>query len=163
MRIKQQDCPSYRDGPCRRLYPSGAASTISALVPTCVSRVKQPSTSGGHAVPLTMNHIVSPEVVDAIADTLRESAAQPPSASQASALSPADSPPANAPASGVLLFIANLLSNTGLARAFGDARPEAALLRGSLVGLASGVEAVTGINVESAKMKWRPLTAILTV
>jgi len=110
-----------------------------------------------------MNNIVSPEVVDAIADTLRESAAQPPSASQASGLSPADSPPANAPASGVLLFIANLLSNTGLARVFGDARPEAALLRGSLVGLASGVEAVTGINAESAKMKRRPLTAILTV
>jgi hypothetical protein len=62
-----------------------------------------------------------------------------------------------------LLFIANLLSNTGLARVFGDARPEAALLRGSLVGLASGVEAVTGVNAESAKMKWRPLTAILTV
>ena len=56
-----------------------------------------------------MNKIVSPEVVGAIADTLRESAGQPPSASQASASSPADSPSANAPASGVLLFIANLL------------------------------------------------------
>jgi hypothetical protein len=62
-----------------------------------------------------------------------------------------------------LLFIANLLSNTGLARVVGDGRPVAALLRGSFVGLASGVEAVTGVNAESAKMKWRPLTAILTV
>jgi hypothetical protein len=110
-----------------------------------------------------MNKIVSPEVVDAIADTLRESAAQPPRASQASALSPADSPPANAPASGVLLFIANLLSNTGLARFFGDGRPAAALLRGSLVGLASGVEAVANVEAAGAKMKSRPFTAILTV
>lgn len=101
-----------------------------------------------------MNKIVSPEVVGAIADTLRESAAQPQSASN----QPSASLPASQPASGVLLFIANLLSNTGLARVFGDGRPEAALLRGSLVGLASGVEAVTGVNAESAKMKWRPLT-----
>ena len=110
-----------------------------------------------------MNKIVNPEVVGAIADTLRESAGQPPCASQASASSPADSPSANAPASGVLLFIANLLSNTGLARFFGDGRPSAALLRGSLVGLASGVEAVTNVGAAGAKMKSRPLTAILTV
>jgi hypothetical protein len=111
-----------------------------------------------------MNKIVSPEVVGAIADTLRESAAQSQSASsQASNSSPSGSPPVNQPASGFLLFIANLLSNTGLARFFGDGRPEAAVLRGSLVGLASGVEAVTDVNAEGARMKWRPLTAILTV
>jgi hypothetical protein len=62
-----------------------------------------------------------------------------------------------------LLFIANLLSNTGLARFFGDGRPETAVLRGSLVGLASGVEAVTDVNPEGPRRKWRPLTAILTV
>ena len=111
-----------------------------------------------------MNKIVSPEVVGAIADTLRESAAEPQSASrQASTSSPSGSPPVNQPASGLLLFIANLLSNTGLARFFGDGRPEAAVLRGSLVGLASGVEAVTDVNAEGARMKWRPLPAILTV
>jgi hypothetical protein len=111
-----------------------------------------------------MNKIVSPEVVGAIADTLRESAAQPQSASsQASPSSLADSPPANQPTSGLLLFLANLLSNTALARFFGDGRPEAAVLRGSLVGLASGVEAVTNADPKDAKMKWRPLTAILTV
>ena len=110
-----------------------------------------------------MNKIVSPEVVGAIADTLRESAAQSQSASQASNSSPSGSPPVNQPASGFLLFIANLLSNAGLTRFFGDGRPEAAVLRGSLVGLASGVEAVTDVNAEGARMKWRPLTAILTV
>jgi hypothetical protein len=110
-------------------------------------------------VTLTMNKLVSPEVVGAIADTLRESAAQPQSANN----QPSASSPASQPASGVLLFIANLLANTGLARVFGEGRPEAAVLRGSLVGLASGVQAVTGVNAESAKMKWRPLTAILTV
>ena len=111
-----------------------------------------------------MNKIVSPEVVGAIADTLRESAAQPQSAgSPASPSSPPASAPANRPASGVLLFVANVLSNTGLARFFGDGRPEAAVLRGSLVGLASGVEAVANVNAEGGKMKWRPLTALLTV
>jgi hypothetical protein len=62
-----------------------------------------------------------------------------------------------------LLFIANLLSNTALARLFGDGRPEAAVLRGSLVGLASGVEAVANTDARDEKMKWRPLTANLTV
>jgi hypothetical protein len=115
-------------------------------------------------VTLTMNKIVSPEIVGAIADTLRESAAQPQSpSSQASTSSPSGSPPVNQPASGLLLFIANLLSNTGLARFFGDGRPETAVLRGSLVGLASGVEAVTDVNPEGPRRKWRPLTAILTV
>ena len=110
-----------------------------------------------------MNKIVSPEVVGAIADTLRESAAQSQSASQASNSSPSGSPAVNQPASGILLFIANLLSNTGLTRFFGDGRPEATVLRGSLVGLASGVKAVTDVNAEGERMKWRPLTAILTV
>jgi hypothetical protein len=111
-----------------------------------------------------MNKIVSPEVVGAIADTLRESAAQPQSASSpASPPSPCGPAPANRPASGVLLFVANLLSNTGLARFFGDGRPEAAVLRGSLVGLASGVEAVANVNAEGGQMKRRPLTALLTV
>ena len=111
-----------------------------------------------------MNKIVSPEVVGTIADMLRESAAEGQSvSSQASTSSPSDSPPVNQPASGLLLFVANLLSNTALGRFFGDGRAEAAVLRGSLVGLASGVEAVTDINPEGARMKWRPLTAILTV
>ena len=111
-----------------------------------------------------MNKIVSPEVVGAIADTLRESAAQQQSAtSQASTSAPSGSPPVNQPASSLLLFIANLLSNTGLTRFFGDGRPEAAVLRGSLVGLASGVEAVTDVNAEGARVKCRPLTGILTV
>ena len=111
-----------------------------------------------------MNKIVSPEVVGVIADTLRESAAQPRSAtSQASTSSPAGSPPVTQPASSLLLFVANLLSNTGLARFFGDGRPEAAMLRGSLVGLASGVEAVTDAHPEGSRVKWRPLTVILTV
>ena len=106
-----------------------------------------------------MNKIVSPEVVGAIAETLRESAAQPQSAS-----SPASpSSPANQPSSGLLLFIANLLSNTALARFFGDGRTEAAVLRGSLVGLASGVEAVTNADAKGGKVTWRPLAAILTV
>jgi hypothetical protein len=111
-----------------------------------------------------MTKIVSPEVVGAIAETLRESAAQPQSASsQASPSAPSDSSPANQPSSGLLLFIANLLSNTALARFFGDGRPEAAVLRGSLIGLASGVEAVANADAKDAKREWRPLTAILTV
>jgi hypothetical protein len=63
----------------------------------------------------------------------------------------------------MMLFIANLLPDTGLARFFGDGRPGAAALRGSLVGLASGVEGLCNVNPEGAKMKWRALTAILTV
>jgi hypothetical protein len=111
-----------------------------------------------------MNNIVSPEVVGAIANTLRESATGGQSvSSEASTSSPSDPPPVNQPASGVLLFIANLLSNTGLGRFFGDGRAEAAVLRGSLVGLASGVEALTATNPAGARIKWRPLTAILTV
>ncbi len=112
-----------------------------------------------------MDKIVSPEVVGAIADTLRESAAQAQSAADPAApSSPSASPPVNQPTSGVLLFVASLLSNTGLARFFGDGRPEAAMLRGSLVGLASGVEAVTNSSESGGtKMKWRPLGAILTV
>jgi hypothetical protein len=43
-------------------------------------------------------------------------------------------------------------------------RPEAAVLRGSLVGLASGVEAVTDANAsQDVKIRQRPLAAALTV
>ena len=112
-----------------------------------------------------MNKIVSPEVVGAIADTLRESATQPESATgEAAVSSPSDSPPASQATSRVLLFIANLLSNTGLSRIFGGGQPKDAVLRGSLVGLASGVEAVTtDRSSDGTNSKWRPLTAILTV
>jgi len=43
-------------------------------------------------------------------------------------------------------------------------RPESAVLRGSLVGLASGVEAVTDANAaDGAKTRQQPLGAALTV
>lgn len=68
------------------------------------------------------------------------------------------------PASGVLLFVADLLSNSALARFFGGERPESAVLRGSLVGLASGVEAVADANAaDRAKMRQQPLRAVLTI
>jgi hypothetical protein len=112
-----------------------------------------------------MNKIVSPEVVGAIADTLRESARQPQSAmGERAAPSPSDSARANEATSDILLFIVNLLSNTGLSRIFGGGQPKDAVVRGSLVGLASGVEAATGASSsDGTKAKWRPLTAILTV
>jgi hypothetical protein len=130
------------------------------------SGAKKPSTSRRKDVSLWMNKIVSPEVVGAIADTLRESARQTQSATgEAAAPSPSDSARANQATSGVFLFIANLLSNTGLPRIFGGGRPKDAMVRGSLVGLASGVEAVTGgaSSSDGATPKWRPLMAILTV
>jgi hypothetical protein len=108
-----------------------------------------------------MNENLGKEVAGAIADALRETATQPQNnANQGEASSPQGSTKPNRPASGLLLFVADLLSNSALSRLFGAERPADAMLRGSLVGLASGVDAVTKENTET---KGRPLNAFVTV
>lgn len=112
-----------------------------------------------------MNKILNTEMVEAIADALRKSPTQPQEATDKGIgdSSPESRQP-HQPASGVLLFVADLLSNSALARFFGGGRPESAVLRGSLVGLASGVEAVTDANAaDGAKTRQQPLGAVLTV
>jgi hypothetical protein len=112
-----------------------------------------------------MNKNLSTEVAGAIADVLRETAAQPEADPGQGGASPsAGSSKPRQPASGVLLFVADLLSNSALSRFFGADRPQAAMLRGSLVGLASGLEAVTNpSSPEGPEIERRPLGAFLTV
>jgi hypothetical protein len=116
-------------------------------------------------VTLSMNKNLSNDVAGAIADVLRETATQPQADGGRDVASPsAGSSKQRRPASGVLLFVADLLSNSALSRFFGAGRPEAAMLRGSLIGLASGVEAVTNAtSPEGSEAKRRPLGALLTV
>lgn len=85
-----------------------------------------------------MKKIFSPELVGAIADSIKNAATPPPN--------PPNSPdaPAPKPMAKPLAFIGQLLSNAAVSGFVGGGRPETALLRGSLVGLASGVDAVSG-------------------
>ncbi|HEY5953902.1 MAG TPA: hypothetical protein VIT18_06030 [Terrimicrobiaceae bacterium] len=91
-----------------------------------------------------MNNDLSTEVAGAIADALRETAtgSQDATMKKASLPSP-DSPETKRPMAGVLRFVAGLLSSSAVSQLFGAGSSEAAVLRGSLVGLASGVEAAT--------------------
>jgi hypothetical protein len=119
------------------------------------------SASKANDVTFSMNEELGTEVAGAIANALRETAAQPQNnANQSDGSPPQGSTDPNRPASGVLLFVADLLSNSALSRLFGAERPADAMLRGSLVGLASGVDAVTKENIET---KVRPLNAFVTV
>lgn len=122
-----------------------------------------PSARKANDVTLSMNKILNTEMVEAIADALRKSPTQPqePTDKGTGDSSPEPRQP-HQPASGVLLFVADLLSNSALTRFFGGGRPESAVLRGSLVGLASGVEAVTDA-ADGAKTRQQPLGAVLTV
>lgn len=85
-----------------------------------------------------MKKIFSPELVGAIADSLKNAATPPPNPPN----SPESAP--RKPVAKPLAFIGQLLSNTALSGFVGGGRPETAVLRGSLVGLASGVDAVAG-------------------
>jgi len=61
-------------------------------------------------------------------------------------------------------FIGNLITSPGLFGFLGSGRPGSAALRGSLVGLASGVEAVTEEDATGkTTVKQRPLRAAFTV
>jgi hypothetical protein len=72
--------------------------------------------------------------------------------------------PSAQPASGILAFIGNLLSSPALSGFLGSGRPEAAVLHGSLAGLATGLDAVTDESAAGeAQVKRRPLVAVLTV
>lgn len=83
---------------------------------------------------------------------------------QTSANVPAGASGASHPVSGVLGFLGNLFTNPGLFGFLATARPESAVLRGSAVGLASGVEAVTEEDAAGkSAFKKRPLSAGLTV
>lgn len=125
---------------------------------------KGPSATKPKDVTFPMNKNLSTEVAGAIADALRETATQPQGdASQGGAPPSQGSSKPNRPASRVLLFVADLLSNSALSRFLGAGRPEAAMLRGSLVGLASGVEAITNSTPSDGATKRRPLGAIMTV
>ena len=71
---------------------------------------------------------------------------------------------AGQPASGVMGFIGDLITSPGLFGFLGSGRPGNAALRGSLVGLASGMEAVTEEDATGkTTVKQRPLRAAFTV
>jgi Na+/H+ antiporter NhaB len=60
--------------------------------------------------------------------------------------------------------VGNLFTSPGLLAFLGGGRPESAALRGSLVGLASGVEAVTEEDTTGkTTVKRQPLSAALTI
>ena len=68
------------------------------------------------------------------------------------------------PASNVFGFVGNLFTSPGLLAFLGGRRPESAALRGSLVGLASGVEAVTEEDATGkTTVKRQPLSAAFTI
>lgn len=91
-----------------------------------------------------MNDDLSTKVAGAIADALRETATGSQDATMKKVSSPSpDSPETKRPMAGVLRFVAGLLSSSAVSKLFGAGSSEAAVLRGSLVGLASGVEAAT--------------------
>lgn len=113
-----------------------------------------PSAGKANDVTLSMNKILNTEMVEAIADALRKSSTPPQEATDKGTGEPSpESRQPQQPASGVLLFVADLLSNSALARFFDGGRPESAVLRGSLIGLASGVEAVTDANTADAQTR----------
>lgn len=64
----------------------------------------------------------------------------------------------------MLVFIGQLLANSALSKLFAGADPEAAVLRGSLIGLASGVDAVTDENnAVKSEAREHPLRSALTI
>ncbi len=68
------------------------------------------------------------------------------------------------PQSRVLSFVGNLFTSPGFFGFLGGGRPGSAALRGSLVGLASGVQAVTEKDAGGKTVvKQPPLSAALTV
>jgi hypothetical protein len=83
---------------------------------------------------------------------------------ESSANVPASASAASQPVSGVLGFLGNLFKSPGLFGFLATPRAESAVLRGSAVGLASGVEAVTEEDAAGkSAIKQRPLSAALTV
>jgi hypothetical protein len=112
-----------------------------------------------------MNKIFNSEVVAAVAGMLQKAFPQLQRNENVGMSAVHSDPPASdQPASGILVFIGNLLSNSAFSGFLGDGRPEGAVLRGSLVGLASGVDAVTDDNAAGkSQVKQRPLLAALTV
>ena len=64
----------------------------------------------------------------------------------------------------MLVLIGHLLGNSALPKLFAGAGPEAAVLNGSLIGLASGVEAVTDENnAVKSEAREHPLRSALTI
>ena len=112
-----------------------------------------------------MNKILNSEIVAAVADALRGALPRPQrNENTATTDVPSNQAASGRPASGILAFVGNLLSSSVFSGFLGSGRPEAAVLRGSLVGLASGVEAVTDENArEASQAKQHPLAAVLTV
>jgi hypothetical protein len=110
-----------------------------------------------------MNNVLNPQVFTGIADVLRKPFAQRRSSATAG-MTPDPPPAADQPASGILAFIGNLVSSPALSGFLGSGRPEAAVLHGSLAGLATGLDAVTDESAAGeAQVKRRPLVAVLTV
>jgi hypothetical protein len=103
---------------------------------------------------------VSSEVLKTIGEILRRAFPQLQSNANVNS-SPSG---AGQPVSGVMGFIGNLIMGPGLFGFLGSGRPGSAALRGSLVGLASGVEAVTEEDATGkTTVKQRPLSAAFTV
>ena len=103
---------------------------------------------------------VSSEVLKTIGEILRRAFPQLQSNANVNS-SPSG---AGQPVSGVMGFIGNLFTSPGLFGFLGSGRPGSAALRGSLVGLASGVEAVTEEDATGkTTVKQRPLRAAFTV
>ena len=104
---------------------------------------------------------VSSEVLKTIGEILRRAFPQLQSNANVNS-SPSG---AGQPVSGVMGFIGNLFTSPGLFGFLGNGRPAgSAALRGSLVGLASGVEAVTEEDATGkTTVKQRPLSATFTV
>jgi hypothetical protein len=102
-----------------------------------------------------MNKIFNSEVVAIFADILRKAFPQMQGNADAGAQAGVSKPSVSA----VPAFIGNLLSSSVFSGFLSGGRPEGALLRGSLVGLASGVDAVGA----RSRVKQRPLVAALTV
>ena len=104
--------------------------------------MKEPSAEMTNTVTFSMNDDLSTEVAGAIADALRGTTMGSRNATTPNAPSSAsDSPETKGPMTGVLRFVAGLLSSSAVSQLFGAGSSSAAVLRGSLVGLASGVEA----------------------
>jgi hypothetical protein len=103
---------------------------------------------------------VSSEVLKTIGEILRRAFSQLQSTANVNS-SPSG---AGQPVSGVMGFIGNLFTSPGLFGFLGSGRPGSAALRGSLVGLASGVEAVTEEDATGkTTVRQRPLRAAFTV
>ena len=111
-----------------------------------------------------MNRILSSAAAEAVADVFRKAFSLTGPKDNTTAPADPNSPAPSQPPTGVLVFIGHLLANPALSKLFAGADSEAAVLSGSLIGLASGVDAVTDENnAVKSEAREHPLRSALTI